>query len=207
MNERKKDGHVRVLPPETAKKIAAGEVVDRPAALVRELVDNAIDAGASTVEVAVEGGGAARTEVLDDGGGMAREDLELCWLPHATSKIATEDDLLSVETLGFRGEALSSVSAVARLEIVSCARERGLDPFGRSGESGAAAPRIDRGREPGAPQSVYPPLRRFPARKKFLKRDAAEAGPVPAGLVEKALAFPEGLSASTRTAAQALLPA
>jgi DNA mismatch repair protein MutL len=193
MDERKKDGHVRVLPPETAKKIAAGEVVDRPAALVRELVDNAIDAGASTVEVAVEGGGAARTEVLDDGGGMARSDLELCWLPHATSKIATEDDLLSVETLGFRGEALSSVSAVARLEIVSCAA--GGEAWTLSvgpGESGAAAPRIDRGRRArGTTVRVSGLFDAFPARKKFLKRDAAEAALCRQALVEKALAFPE----------------
>jgi len=136
-----RDGRVRVLPPETAKKIAAGEVVDRPAALIRELVDNALDAGAASVEVSVEGGGALRAEVVDDGRGMEREDLELCWRPHATSKIYSEDDLLTAATLGFRGEALSSVSAVARLEIVSASSSgEAWALYVGPGERGAAAP-------------------------------------------------------------------
>lgn len=188
-----RDGHIHVLPPETAKKIAAGEVIDRPAALVRELVDNALDAGASTVEVALEGGGAVRTEVVDDGRGMEKADLELSWLPHATSKIRTDDDLLTVETLGFRGEALSSVSAVARLEITSCAEggeawKLGVGP----GEAGSAAPRVERGRRTrGTTVRVFGLFDSFPARKKFLKRDAAEASLCRQALIDKALAFPE----------------
>ena len=187
------DGRIRVLPPETAKKIAAGEVVDRPAALVRELVDNAIDADARTVEVVVEGGGAVRTEVVDDGRGMGREDLELCWLPHATSKIATEDDLLTAETLGFRGEALSSVSAVARLEITTCPAAG--DAWSLSvgpGAMEAAAPRIERSRRAkGTTVRVFGLFDSFPARKKFLKRDAAEAALCRQALTDKALAFPD----------------
>lgn len=183
---------VKVLAPEVAAKIAAGEVVDRPAALIRELVDNAIDAGASVVEVAVEGGGARRAEVVDDGRGMEKEDLELCWLPHATSKIERADDLLSVETLGFRGEALSSISAVARLEIVTSrdGREAWRLAVGPGGE-GAAAPSVDRFRRGrGTTVRVEGLFDSFPARKKFLKRDAAEAQLCRQALLDKALAFP-----------------
>ncbi|MFA6506858.1 MAG: DNA mismatch repair endonuclease MutL [Treponemataceae bacterium] len=193
MGTGRRDGHIHVLPPETAKKIAAGEVIDRPAALVRELVDNALDAGAQSVEVALEGGGAVRTEVVDDGRGMEKSDLELSWLPHATSKILTEDDLLSVETLGFRGEALSSVSAVARLEITTCAEggEAWTLAVG-PGEAGASAPRVERSRRArGTSVRVFGLFDSFPARKKFLKRDGAEAALCKQALIDKALAFPE----------------
>ena len=93
--------HIQVLPPEEARRIAAGEVIDRPAALIREFLDNAIDAGAADIEVSIEGGGSKKAEVSDDGAGMGREDLELCWLTHATSKIRSLDDLAGAETLGF----------------------------------------------------------------------------------------------------------
>ena len=106
---------IRILPPEEARRIAAGEVVDRPAALVREFLDNAIDAGAANIEVTIEEGGCKKVEVADDGGGMSREDLQLCSLTHATSKIRCLDDLETSNTLGFRGEALAAAAAVARL--------------------------------------------------------------------------------------------
>lgn len=187
------DGRVRVLPPEVARKIAAGEVVDRPAALVRELVDNAIDSLATTVEVSIAGGGARSTEVVDDGSGMEKDDLELCWLPHATSKIRSEEDLQTAETLGFRGEALSAVSAVARLEIVTSrdGREAWKLSVG-PGANGSAAPRIDqalRGR--GTTVRALGLFDAIPARKKFLKRDASEGTLCRQVLVDKALAFPE----------------
>ncbi len=184
---------VRVLPPEVARKIAAGEVVDRPAALVRELVDNAIDAGASLVEVAIAGGGARSAEVIDDGYGMSREDLELCWLPHATSKIRTEEDLQTAETLGFRGEALSAVSAVSRLEILTSrdGREAWKLAVG-PGTVGAAAPRIEQAhRARGTTVRALGLFDAVPARKKFLKKDAAEGTLCRQALVDKALAFPE----------------
>jgi len=188
-----RDGRVRVLPPETAKKIAAGEVIDRPAALIRELVDNAIDAGAASIEVSIEGGGALRSEVIDDGRGMEKADLELCWLPHATSKIYDEDDLLTVETLGFRGEALSSVSAVARLEITTCpASGEAWRLCVGPGGTGDAAARLERGRRArGTTVRAAGLFDSFPARKKFLKRDGAEATLCRQALVDKALAFPE----------------
>jgi len=184
---------VQVLPPEVARKIAAGEVIDRPAALVRELVDNAIDAGAKNVEVSLQGGGAVRTEVSDDGRGMDREDLELCWLPHATSKIRTEDDLLRIETLGFRGEALSSVAAVARLEILS-SRSGGKAwrlAVGPGGDLGSKVEAELSHRALGTSVRVLGLYDSFPARKKFLKRDSAEAALCRQAMLEKALAFPE----------------
>lgn len=223
---------VKVLPPEVARKIAAGEVVDRPAALVRELVDNALDAGARSVDLDLSGGGIDRLEVSDDGSGMERRDLELCWLPHATSKISQADDLLRVRTLGFRGEALSSVAAVARLEIVTCRNGEAWRLVVGSGAPGPAGTARDGGAEAGGPgaaeagpdaagnaavlgdgsgaalrssgQAHVEPYHRaqgtsvrvsglfgaYPARRKFLKRPAAEGTLCAQALIDKALAFP-----------------
>jgi DNA mismatch repair protein MutL len=183
---------VQVLNPEVARKIAAGEVIDRPAALVRELVDNSIDAGATEIEVAVEGGGSLRLEVIDNGIGMTREDLDLCWLPHATSKIRTIEDLSSAETLGFRGEALAAISAVAHLEMVSSidGREAWKLNVG-PGVSGSGAPRIEVAqRQRGTSVRVSGLFDSIPARKKFLKREGAEANLCRQALIDKALAFP-----------------
>ncbi|MFW6262347.1 MAG: DNA mismatch repair endonuclease MutL, partial [Spirochaetota bacterium] len=110
---------IHILDPAVARKIAAGEVIERPAGVVRELLDNSLDAGATRIEVELTAGGTELIRVVDDGHGMVRDDLERAVLPHSTSKITTDDDLLHVRTLGFRGEALSSVAAVSRLEITS----------------------------------------------------------------------------------------
>jgi DNA mismatch repair protein MutL len=199
------DGRVRLLPQATARKIAAGEVIDRPAAVVRELLDNAIDADATAVEISVDSGGGRRIEAVDDGKGLSREDLELCWRPHATSKIRHEDDLLIAGTLGFRGEALSAIAAVSRLELVSSVDGRkawrlAVGPAGASageaapggggdGLDGCVVEPAARGR--GTTARVLGLFDNFPARKKFLKRDGAEAGLCKQALVEKALAFPD----------------
>src|SRR5580704_3102707 len=111
------------LPPEaTINRIASGEVIERPAAAVKELVENALDAGARRISVALTGGGIDRIEVTDDGSGMTAEELSLCVLRHATSKLS-DDTLIRIDTLGFRGEALPSIGAAARLEVTS--RPRG----------------------------------------------------------------------------------
>ncbi|MDR3312092.1 MAG: DNA mismatch repair endonuclease MutL [Spirochaetaceae bacterium] len=119
MNQTMNGRPVRLLPPELARKIAAGEVIDRPQAVLREFLDNAVDAGALNIIVEIDGGGIDRIRVADDGAGMSKTDLEQAARPHATSKIAEEEDLQRIMTLGFRGEALASIAAVSRLAITS----------------------------------------------------------------------------------------
>jgi DNA mismatch repair protein MutL len=116
-------GKVRVLPPEVACRIAAGEVIERPASAVKELVENALDAGASRIEVEIEGGGVALVRVRDDGSGMSPEDAERAIGRHATSKISAAEDLARVVSLGFRGEALHAISSVSALALTT--REAG----------------------------------------------------------------------------------
>src|SRR5690606_1544608 len=110
---------IRRLPKDVVDRIAAGEVIERPSSVVKELVENAIDAGARQIDDAVEAGGKRLLRVADDGSGMAKDDLALAFVPHATSKLSAVDDLLEIASFGFRGEALASVGAVARARIVS----------------------------------------------------------------------------------------
>jgi DNA mismatch repair protein MutL len=182
---------IAVLPPEEARKIAAGEVIDRPAALVREFLDNAIDAGGKQIEVFIEEGGCRRVEVDDDGEGMDRENLELCTLTHATSKIRSLEDLNTAKTLGFRGEALAAVAAVAALEIVSSAN--GGEAWKLlAGPGGNRPPRIEPGsRSRGSSVRALGLFDTIPARKRFLKRGGSEALLCRQAFIDKALAFPE----------------
>src|ERR1700741_549142 len=110
-------GRIRVLSDQVANQIAAGEVVDRPASVVKELLENSLDAGATRIVVEVEGGGRKLIRVSDNGIGMVRDDALLAFERHATSKIRSSDDLLSIATLGFRGEALPSIASISRLEL------------------------------------------------------------------------------------------
>src|SRR5580692_12700810 len=110
-------GQIRILSDQVANQIAAGEVVDRPASAVKELLENALDAGAHRIRIEVEGGGRKLIRVADDGQGMNRDDALLAFERHATSKLRTADDLLSIATLGFRGEALPSIASVARVTL------------------------------------------------------------------------------------------
>jgi len=171
---------VKLLSKETASKIAAGEVIERPASVVRELLDNSIDAGASQIIVEIEEGGISTIRVSDDGCGMTREDLELCTHTHSTSKIEEAEDLLHLRSLGFRGEALSSVQAVSSLEITST-------------REGPAAWKLSLGKisparlNKGTRVEVKNLFENFPARKKFLKRPQYEAAQCRQTFVEKAL--------------------
>src|ERR1035438_923364 len=108
-------GRIRILPDQVANKIAAGEVVERPASVVKELLENSLDAGAGRVEITIEGGGKRLMRIVDDGQGMTHDDALLAFERHATSKIRSAEDLFEISTLGFRGEALPSIAAVARL--------------------------------------------------------------------------------------------
>ena len=171
---------VKALDPETARKIEAGEVIDRPAAVIRELLDNAIDAGASKVQVEISGGGIDRIRVTDNGCGMSREDLAICTDTHTTSKISTAEDLLSLHSLGFRGEALSSIKSVSDLEITTT-------------RNGPAAWKLQLGKilparlPAGTVVQVENLFENFPARKQFLKRAAAETALCRTVFLDKAL--------------------
>ncbi len=180
---------IRVLAPDVVAAIAAGEVVERPASVVKELVENALDAGARRIHVAIEKGGRRLIEVADDGCGIPTADAPLTFSRHATSKLTSLDDLFAVRTLGFRGEALASIGSVARVELVSRARE----------ETAGATVRVEGGRasgpEPvGAPPGTVVRVRdlffNVPARQKFLKSEKTEERRVEALVTRHALAYP-----------------
>ncbi|NDC59707.1 MAG: DNA mismatch repair protein MutL, partial [Alphaproteobacteria bacterium] len=171
---------IRRLPPEAVNRIAAGEVVERPAAAVKELVENALDAGARRIRIAVERGGIASLTIEDDGCGIAREELPLAVERHATSKLVPDDagdvDLLNIFTMGFRGEALPSIGAVARLSIASRARGA-ADAWRIEVEGGAVAeprPTPFQAVGSGTVVAVRDLFYATPARLKFLKSERAE---------------------------------
>jgi len=187
---------IRRLPPETVNRIAAGEVVERPAAAVKELVENAIDAGATRIEVQADQGGLARILVADDGCGLTADDLALAVERHATSKLPPEDDggwaLLNVSTMGFRGEALPSIGSVSRLAITSRARGE-TDAHLIAIDAGATAPVAPAGfpGPHGARVEVRDLFFATPARLKFMKSERAEALAITEELKRQAMAHEE----------------
>jgi len=180
---------IRQLSPETINRIAAGEVIERPASVVKELVENAIDAGASEIEVVVTGGGLSLIRVTDDGSGMGAGDLALSVERHATSKL-DEDDLYAIRSLGFRGEALPSIGSIAHLEIRSRAREA-EQGFAVIVTRGAKAPTRPAAVNPGTIVEVRDLFSATPARLKFLKSERAEAMAVTDVVRRLAMAHPE----------------
>src|SRR5579863_9123135 len=187
-------GKIHVLAERVANQIAAGEVVERPASVVKELLENALDAGSTRIRIQVEAGGKKLIQITDNGCGMVRDDAMLAFERHATSKIKDAEDLLSVATLGFRGEALPSIASVSRLRLETCAPEA-------SGEATAGTiieingGRMARVEEAGLPAGTSITVRDLffntPARKKFLKSESTELSHIASLVTHYALAHPE----------------
>ncbi len=168
---------IKILPEKVARKIAAGEVIERPSSVVKELCENAFDAGAQNLEVEIWDGGLSLIRVRDDGQGMDTEDLKLCYLPHATSKIKDEEDLLRINTWGFRGEALASIAAVSELTISSRPKEALLGGQIKV-RYGKFLSFTEKALAPGTVVEVSALFGNVPARKAFLKSPRAEAAKV-----------------------------
>jgi DNA mismatch repair protein MutL len=198
-------GRIHVLSEHVANQIAAGEVVERPASVVKELLENSLDAGATRVRVNVEGGGKKLIQVIDDGCGMVRDDALLAFERHATSKLRTSDDLLSISTLGFRGEALPSIAAVSRLRLETHAPD---DASGIVVE--IAGGRILTVEEAGLPLGTSITIRdlffNIPARRKFLKAETTELSHIASLVTHYALAHP-AMHWELHTTANAMLVA
>ena len=182
--------HIQPLDPHVADLIAAGEVVERPASVVKELMENAIDAGAKSVSVEIQHGGMTLIRVTDDGCGIPPEEAETAFLRHATSKIRTEYDLEAISTLGFRGEALAAIAAVSRVELLTCTADA---PMGvaLALEGGAVVSREEAGCPRGTTLIVRDLFYNTPARLKFMKKDAAEGAAVFVAVQRTALSHPE----------------
>src|SRR5207248_2059945 len=180
---------IRQLPPSVVTKIAAGEVIERPASVVKELVENSVDAGAARIDIDLEQGGAELIRVVDDGCGIAADDLPLALASHATSKLADADDLFRIATMGFRGEALASVGGVAKVTLQSRAagQPAGAELRCDGGELSAVRPWNG---SPGTRIEVRHLFYNVPVRKKFLKSVATELGHVCESVTRLALANP-----------------
>ena len=181
---------INVLPKHLAELIAAGEVVERPASVVKELLENSIDAGADKVTVEIKNGGISYIRITDNGCGIAREDIRNAFVSHATSKISTADDLNSIFTLGFRGEALASVSAVARVEVMTKTSDEEIGTRYVI-ENGDEILLDDAGCPEGTTIMVRDLFFKTPARMKFLKKDVTEANAVASVIDRIALSHPE----------------
>src|SRR6202043_2575856 len=183
-------GKIHVLPERVANQIAAGEVAERPASVVKELLENALDAGSTRIRIQVEAGGKKLIQITDNGCGMVRDDAMLAFERHATSKIKDTDDLLSISTLGFRGEALPSIASVARLHLETRAEEEAAGTLLES--NGGKIIRVE---EAGLPLGTSITVRDLffntPARKKFLRSESTELSHIASLVTHYALAHPE----------------
>jgi DNA mismatch repair protein MutL len=181
---------IRVLSEQVASQIAAGEVVERPASVVKELVENSIDAGASDVRIETRGGGKDFLRVVDDGCGVPTAEAELAFQRHATSKLTTADDLSRITTLGFRGEALASIASVSRVTFVTRAADEPTGTLLRL-EGGKVVAQQESGRPPGTAVTVEDLFFNVPARRKFLRTERTERGHIDGWLTRYAMAYPE----------------
>jgi len=181
---------IRALDPKVVARIAAGEVVERPASVVKELVENSLDAGSSQVSVEVRGGGVSLIRVTDNGTGIPSDEIGLAFDRYATSKVANLEDLESIQSLGFRGEALPSIAAVAQVDVVTCAAGEKAGAY-LSLQDGVISSQGSRGRSQGTTVTVSNLFRKIPARLKFLKSVATENSHIANVVSQYALAFPE----------------
>lgn len=181
---------IKVLPKAVAELIAAGEVVERPASVIKELVENSIDAGSTQITVEIKNGGVTFMRVTDNGCGIARDFVATAFLRHATSKVSVEDDLNAIATLGFRGEALAAISSVSRVEMITKTKESEIGSVYRS-EGGSEVTVDDAGCPDGTTIIIRDLFFNTPARMKFLKKDIAEGNAVGAILDHIALSHPE----------------
>src|ERR1700724_17660 len=188
-------GRIHVLSETVANQIAAGEVVERPASVVKQLLENSLDAGATRIKITVEAGGKKLIQITDNGCGMVRDDAMLAFERHATSKIKDAEDLLTIATLGFRGEALPSIASVSRLRLETCAANN--VPAGDVGgtvieiNGGKIARVEDAGLPAGTSITVRDLFFNTPARKKFLKAESTELSHLASLVTHYALAHPE----------------
>lgn len=190
MNDIDSSRKIQHLREDVYRRIAAGEVIDRPLSVVRELLDNSLDAGANGINIDIRDGGIGAIRVQDDGAGMAPSDLRLSIDAHTTSKIAELSDLDRVRSLGFRGEALASIGAVSKLAISSMTRERGASAHKIVVHNGAVISFAETAMAPGTTVSVEDLFYSMPARRKFLSRPSTESSRCLQTCIEKSLAFP-----------------
>lgn len=185
----KTNNSIHLLDRSVIEKIAAGEVIERPASVVKELIENAIDAGATLINIVIEDAGFSLIKIIDNGLGMGYSDLQMCLLRHATSKIASAQELFSIATMGFRGEALASIAAVSRLSITSCDNNDGLG-FSITSQGGEASPMQPESHSQGTTISCQNLFFNVPARKKFMKSPNAERLAIMRSLEQLVISFP-----------------
>ena len=183
-------GKIHKLSPNLADMIAAGEVVERPASVIKELVENAVDAGATQITVEIQNGGVTFMRVTDNGCGMSAEDAPTAFLRHATSKISSAEDLGAITTMGFRGEALAAISAVSKIDLLTRTEEAELGVSVRV-EAGNVLDVSPAGCPQGTTIIVRDLFYNTPARMKFMKQDSAEGSAVLSAVQKQALAHPE----------------
>ena len=180
---------IKILDQEVVSRIAAGEVVERPASVVKELVENSLDAASSQIAIEVRGGGVSLIRVSDNGIGIPVDEVELAFHRHATSKINTMDDLDAISSLGFRGEALPSIAAVAEVEVLTRPRDEVAGTY-VSIKNGAVVEKVKKGCPAGTTVTVRNLFRNVPARLKFLKSVATESSHISNLVSQYCLAFP-----------------